>query len=414
MQGDHLSINDAQTENLAVPFFDLTQQYSTISSEVIASVKRIFTEQKFILGEEVAELEKEIAKYCDSREAIGCASGTDALILSLMALDIGPEDEVITSPFTFFATASAVARVGATPVFVDIDPESFNLDPAKVEEAITPRTRAIIPVHLFGQCAEMEPLWRIAVRERISIIEDACQAIGAEYNGRHAGVLGTLSCFSFFPTKNLGGAGDGGIITTDDHQLADRLRKLRVHGESKRYHHNEIGLNSRLDEIQAAVIRIKLKKLNDWTEKRQENAGRYETLFRQHNLLDAVELPIVLPSRNHVFNQYTVRIKGGLRSQVLETLQRRNIGAGVYYPVPLHLQECFADLGYTKGDLPESEEAAEEVLSLPIYPELTEEQQERVVKTISIALGRTSGESPILTHPKFHERQNTRPQNKVA
>ncbi len=414
MQGDHLSINDAQSENRSVPFFNLTQQYETISSEVLSSVKRLFSEQKFILGEEVAELETEIAKYCDSREAIGCASGTDALILSLLALDIGPDDEVITSPFTFFATASAVARVGATPVFVDIDPESFNLDPQKVEEAISPRTRAIIPVHLFGQCAEMEPLWRIAVRKRISIIEDSCQAIGAEYNGRRAGVLGTLSCFSFFPTKNLGGAGDGGMITTDDHLLAERLRKLRVHGETKRYHHEEIGMNSRLDAIQAAVIRIKLKKLDEWTESRQENASRYETLFRSQNLLDAIELPTVLPSRVHVYNQYTIRVKGGLRDQVLETLQNRNIGAGLYYPIPLHLQECFSDLGYKTGDLPESESASNEVMSLPIYPELTENEQEQVVKAISVALGRARNESPILTHPKFHDRQNARPQNKVA
>ncbi len=356
MQSDHLSFNDAQSNLSPVPFFDLTQQYNSISSEVISSVKSIFSDQKFILGDEVAELEKEIAHYCDSREAIGCASGTDALILSLLALDIGQDDEVITSPFTFFATASAVARVGATPVFVDIDPENFNLDPQKVEEAIT-------PVHLFGQCAQMEPLWRIAVRERLSIIEDACQAIGAEYNGRRAGVLGTLSCFSFFPTKNLGGAGDGGMITTDDRQLADRLRKLRVHGETERYHHSEIGLNSRLDAIQAAVIRIKLRKLDEWTTARQKNASQYETLFRQNNLLDAIELPTALPSQVHVYNQYTIRVKGGLRNQVLQTLQEREIGAGLYYPVPLHLQECFSDLGYTKGDLPESENAANEVWS---------------------------------------------------
>lgn len=371
-----------------VPFIDLKRQYAAIAGEVRAAVERVFSEQAFVLGDEVAELERDVAEYCDSGDAIGCASGTDALILSLIALEIGPGDEVITSPFTFFATAGAIHRVGATPVFVDIDPVSFDLDPAQVEAAVTPRTRAIMPVHLYGQCAEMEPLWRIAARSSLAIVEDACQAIGATYGGRRAGVLGTAGCFSFFPTKNLGGAGDGGLITTDDPDLALRLRRLRVHGDAGGYQHVEIGLNSRLDALQAAVLRVKLRHLDDWTVARQQNAARYTELFAEFGLLDALEPPAILPERTHVFNQYCVRVTDGQRDEVLRSLQGEGIGCTVYYPTPLHLQPCFAHLGYGPGSLPESEAAARDLLALPIYPELTVEEQVRVVRGIAQALGR--------------------------
>lgn len=382
-----------------VPFIDLVEQHQSITGEIQEAVQRVFGEQQFILGDEVAEFECDLAEYCDSRDAVGCASGTDALILSLLALDVGAGDEVITSPFTFFATAGAIHHVGATPVFVDIDPVSFNLDPAAVEGALTERTRAILPVHLFGQCAPMEPLWRIAVRERLSIIEDACQAIGAEYRGRRAGVLGTVGCFSFFPTKNLGGAGDGGAITTDDPDLAARLRRLRVHGDVGGYQHTEVGLNSRLDALQAAVLRVKLTRLDEWTSARRENAKRYGELFRHYQLLDVVELPAVLPDHWHVYNQYCIRVKGGCRDAVLTHLRDNHIGAAVYYPRPLHLQNCFAHLGYQEGDFPQAEAAAKEVLALPVFPELRAQQQEIVVRGIAAALDRLpdqSGSAPLL------------------
>src|SRR5579872_1493699 len=381
-----LDVNDTRPD--PVPLIDLVAQHRQIESEVIAAVSRVFAEQRFILGDEVAELECDLAEYCDSREAIGCASGTDALLLALMALDIGPGDEVITSPYTFFATGGAIYRLGASPVFCDIDPVSFNLDPKAVDAAVTSRTRAILPVHLFGQCAEMEPLWRIAGHLGIPIVEDACQAIGAEYQGRRAGVLGTLGCFSFFPTKNLGGAGDGGLVTTDDPVLASRVRRLRVHGEAGQYDHVEVGLNSRLDALQAAVLRVKLRRLDSWTAARARNARRYEILFEEYGLLDCVTLPGTLHDRRHVYNQYCVRIAAGRRDQVLAGLRARRIGCSVYYPKPLHLQTCFADLGGQPGSLPVAEQAARESLALPIYSELTEEQQERVVRAISESLGR--------------------------
>ncbi len=374
-----------QPEEQAIPLIDLTAQFQAMSTEVLAAVEKVFTEQKFILGEEVAELENEIAKYCDSRHAIGCNSGTDALILALQALNIGPGDEVITTPFSFFATASAICRAGATPVFVDIEPDGFNLDPQQVEDALTPRTKGLLPVHLFGQCCEMEPLWRIAAQHDLEIIEDACQAIGSEYRGRKAGVLGSTACFSFFPTKNLGGAGDGGMLTTDDADLAVRLRRLRVHGDVGQYDHHEIGMNSRLDALQAAVLRIKLRKLDQWTLARQQNAKRYGELFRQHALQDFLIAPKTLPERRHVFNQFTVRIRNGGRDAVLKTLRERKVGCAIYYPKPLHLQTCFASLGYALGDFPVAEAAAKDVLALPIYPELPRADLERVVDELARA-----------------------------
>ncbi len=370
-----------------VPLIALDRQHGPIAHEMQEAVARVFAENAFVLGDEVAALEAEIAELCDSREAIGCASGTDALVLSLMALDVGPGDEVITSPFTFFATAGAVHRVGATPVFVDVDPVTFNLDTDLVESALTDRTKAILPVHLFGQCTPMEQLWRLAVSNGVAVVEDACQAIGATYRGRRAGVLGALGCFSFFPTKNLGGAGDGGIITTDDRFLADRVRRLRVHGDAGGYHHVEVGLNSRLDALQAAVLRVKLRHLADWTIRRRENADRYGSLFRHYELDSAVVLPTIADECTHVFNQYVVRLAENHRDTVLSALRAENVGCAVYYPTPLHLQPCFAHLGQEAGSLPEAERASRQVLALPIHPDVTPFEQERVVRGVARALG---------------------------
>ncbi len=365
-----------------VPFIDLVPQYNAMSSEILSAVERLLAEQKFILGDEVAELESEIATYCDARHAIGCNSGTDALIIALQALGIGEGDEVITTPFSFFATASSIVRAGATPVFVDIDPETFNLDPQCVEDAVTPKTKAIMPVHLYGQCADMEPLWRIATQHKLAIVEDACQAIGAEYQGRRAGVLGAVGCFSFFPTKNLGGAGDGGMMTTDDPELAARLKRLRVHGDVGQYEHIEVGMNSRLDALQAAVLRVKLRRLEFWTASRQRNAKRYADMFRQTGLTDTLELPTAKGDSRHVYNQYCVRVRSGLRDHIMQKMREAKVGCAVYYPKPLHLQKCFASLGYRLGQFPEAEAASKDILALPIYPELPMSDQERVVGTL--------------------------------
>ncbi len=383
-----------------VPFINLGAQYETIKGELQEAVMRVMESQQFVLGEEVAVFEKAVAKACDSRYAIGCASGTDALILSLQAADIGPGDEVITSPFTFFATAGAIHRVGATPVFVDIEPDGFNINPELVEAAITPRTKAIVPVHIFGQCAEMEPLWRLSVRHNLTLIEDACQAIGSQYRGRKAGVLGAMGCFSFFPTKNLGGAGDGGLITTDDKHLCDRLLRLRVHGDVGGYKHVTVGMNSRLDALQAAILGVKLPHLPSWTKGRQENAENYNELLEHHELCDLIQAPPTLEDRVHIYNQYTVRVTGGKRDEVLQKLRAAGMGCAIYYPIPLQMQECFQHLGYKPGDLPESERAAAEVLALPIFPELEFAQQERVVCELAKAMGRESAR-PTLSMPSI-------------
>lgn len=382
--------------NQPVPFIDLVAQYQTIKDEVKQAVDQVFETQAFVLGSEVTSLETEIASYCDARHAIGCASGTDALVLSLMALGIGEGDEVITSPFTFFATASSIARVGATPVFVDIDPATYNMNVDLVESAITSRTKAIMPVHIFGQCTDMEPLWRMAVRNGLPIIEDACQAIGAEYRGRKAGVLGTVGCFSFFPTKNLGGAGDGGIMTTDDDEIAARLRLLRVHGDAGQYRHVALGLNSRLDALQAAVLRVKLRYLTDWSAARVTNAEMYSKLLRYYQLVDAVEIPVIAADQKHVYNQFTLRIADGRRDEVMQAMRADNIGCAVYYPIPLHMQDCFQHLGCQPGQLPEAERAAAEVLSLPIFPELGMHRLETVVRGLSEALGRS-----VVSKPRY-------------
>ncbi len=378
-----------------VPFISLIAQHQTIAHEVTAAVGRVLAEQKFILGDEVSSFEAEIAKYCDSRSAVGCASGTDALILALMALGVGPGDEVITSPFTFFATASSICRLDAKPVFVDIDPESYNIDPEAVEAAITPRTKAIMPVHLFGLCADMERLWRIAVRHGVAIVEDACQAIGAEYRGRRAGVLGTIGCFSFFPTKNLGGAGDGGMLTTDDADLCKQLRCLRVHGDVGNYHHLEVGLNSRLDAIQAAILRVKLKYLDQWTEARRRNAQSYRELFDAYSLTDEIVLPFEPSEYKHVYNQFTVRVPGGRRDGVLQRLRANQIGSMIYYPIPLHVQPCFEFLGHRVGEFPEAEAASREVLSLPVYSEMPSHHAEIVVQQLKVAFSQTRPQSEV-------------------
>jgi dTDP-4-amino-4,6-dideoxygalactose transaminase len=363
-----------------VPLLDLKAQYRSIKAEVLSVMERVCDEQGFVLGPRVVDFEKAMAQYVGSRYAIGCASGSDALLLSLMAFGVKAGDEVITVPFTFFATAGAISRLGATPVFVDIQSETFNIDPNQIERAITPRTKAIIPVHLFGQCADMEAINEIAKRKHIHVIEDACQAIGAARHGKRAGALADTGCFSFFPTKNLGGFGDGGLITTDDQSLAYALSMLRVHGSRVRYLHEAVGINSRLDALQAAILHVKLKYLEQWTEGRRRNAERYQELFAQANLLDRVTLPPTAPGNFHVYNQYTVRVRK--RDELRNFLKDQGVGSEVYYPLPMHLQNCYQDLGHRKGSFPVSERAAEEVLSLPIYAELEENQLVYVAEQI--------------------------------
>jgi dTDP-4-amino-4,6-dideoxygalactose transaminase len=370
-----------------IPFFDLTVQFKSIEAEIRAALDEVFQSQQFIMGSKVQALEETIAQYCQTRHAVGVASGSDALLLSLMALGIGPGDEVLMPPFTFFATAGSVSRLGATPVFVDIDRETYNIDPAKIEEKITPKTRAIIPVHLFGQCADMNPLLKIAKERRLFIIEDAAQALGAEYKpnagsqGRRAGQIGDLGCFSFYPTKNLGAFGDGGMVVTDNPALAEKVRLLRVHGSQPKYFHKSIGINSRLDTIQAAILLVKFKYLEKWTAERQKKAERYQRLFK--HLLSSVrgfKLPAIQYQNRHIFHQYVIRVPE--RDRLREFLTEKGIGTDIYYPVPLHLQECYSFLKYREGDLPNSEEASREVLALPIYPELSEDQEKAVVDGI--------------------------------
>jgi dTDP-4-amino-4,6-dideoxygalactose transaminase len=370
-----------------VPFFDLSVQFKSIENEIKSAMDEVFHNQQFILGSKVQTLEEMIAQYCRSRYAIGVASGSDALLLALMVIGIEAGDEVILPPFTFFATAGAVSRLGAVPVFVDIDQQTYNIDPSKIEEKITPRTKAIIPVHLFGQCADMNPLLKIAKEKKLFVIEDAAQALGAEYKpmveseGRRAGQIGDLGCFSFYPTKNLGAFGDAGMVTTDNLGWAEKLRLLRVHGSQPKYFHKQIGINSRLDTLQAAILLVKFKYLEKWTAERQRKAERYQLLFK--DLLSSVkgfELPTIQYQNRHIFHQYVIRVPE--RNRLRQFLSEEGIGTDIYYPVPLHLQECYSFLRYQRGDLPNSEKAAEEVLALPIYPELTEDQQTAVADRI--------------------------------
>lgn len=364
-----------------IPLLDLKAQYQPIRSEILAAIESTCDEQGFILGPRVVALEEAVSAYVGSRAAVGVASGSDALLLSLMALGVKAGDEVITVPFTFFATAGAISRLGAKPVFVDIRPDTFNMDSGLIERAMTARTKAIIPVHLFGQCVDMEAIGEIAKRRGIGVIEDACQAIGAARGRSRAGVLGDLACFSFFPSKNLGGFGDGGMVTTNNKELADAVAMLRVHGSRVRYVHEVIGINSRLDALQAAVLSVKLKYLDQWAEGRRRNASRYRQLFTDAKLLDRVKLPVVEEANHHVFNQFTVRVPK--RDQLRAYLKERGVGTEVYYPLPLHLQNCYRELGYQKGSFPISEQAAAEVLSLPIYAELKADQLAYVVQSIA-------------------------------
>ena len=374
---------------MRVPLLDLKAQYDTLAPDIDAAVRSVFESQHFILGPEVQQLEQEIAAYCSSEYAIGCASGSDAILLALMAHGIRPGDEVVTTPFTFFATASCVVRLGAKPVFADIDETTFNLDPAQFESAVTERTRAVIPVHLFGQSAAMDAIRDIAERRGIAVIEDAAQAIGAEYCGMRAGSLGSVSAFSFYPSKNLGGAGDGGMLTTNDPEIARKLRILRSHGASNKYYHEWVGINSRLDALQAAILRVKLRHLDNWTQARRANAERYRDYFHKAGLVTdgLVKLPREVEGNLHVYNQFVIRVDD--RDSLKAFLAEHGVGTEIYYPLPLHLQACFSELGYTEGDMPESERASKESLAIPIYPEIGETAQRYVVDTIAAFFGGT-------------------------
>ena len=364
----------------AFPFLDLKAQYAGIREEVTAAVDRVLESQIFIMGPEVSAFEEEIKAQVGCEHVFGCASGSDALLLALMALGVSPGDEVITVPFTFVATVGAIARLHARTVFVDVDPVTFNLDPNELEKAITPRTKAIIPVHLFGLCADMDAILEVAGRRGIPVVEDAAQAIGAKFRGRVAGSMGTFGCFSFFPSKNLGGAGDGGLITTNDAELAAKLKLLRNHGSKTKYDYVLLGINSRLDALQAAILRVKLKHLKAWAEGRRRNASRYRELAREFGLSGGVTLPREPEGYFHVYNQFTIR--SAQRDGLKEYLQGRGIPSEIYYPHALHLQPAFAELGYSSGAFPESERCSGEVLSLPIYPELKDEHLLAVVQAI--------------------------------
>lgn len=367
---------------MKVPLLDLAEQNQTLRPEIEAALGRVLDTNGFILGAEVAALEKELADYCGTKHAIGCASGTDALLLALMAFDIKDGDEVITTPYSFFATVSSITRLGAKPVFVDIDPQTYNLDVAQIEAKITEKTKAIQPVHLYGQCAEMSELHSLGEKYGIPIVEDAAQAIGAEENGIRAGAMSEIGCFSFYPSKNLGGMGDGGFMTTDDDALAHKLFALRVHGSFERYYHKWVGLNSRLDGFQGAVLRVKLPHLDTWSDKRKANADYYRQLFTDAGLTEQIVLPFERENVRHIYNQFVIRV-AGRRDELKQFLAENEIGTDIYYPVSLHQQECFEYLGYKTGDFPESERASRETLALPIFPELKSEQQEYVVAKIA-------------------------------
>ena len=363
------------------PFLDLKAQYRSIRTEIDAAIQGVMESQHFILGPEVESLEREVAAYSQSHFGVGCASGSDALLLALMALDIGPGDEVITTPFTFVATAGAIARLRARPVFVDIDPDTYNIDADKVAAAVTSKTKAIIPVHLFGMAADMDAIMKIADPKGIPVVEDAAQAIGARYRERPVGSIGLCGCFSFFPSKNLGGAGDGGMLTTNDKALAAKLKVLRTHGSITKYDYELLGMNSRLDALQAVVLRVKLRHLKKWTEGRQRNAERYAESFKTKGLDRIIKLPRTQANCTHIYNQYVVRV--AKRDQLKTYLRECGVPSEIYYPIPLHVQRAFAYLGYKGGDLPESEAASQEVLALPVFPEMTAEQQELVVESIA-------------------------------
>ncbi len=382
-----MSTTPAAPSRPKVPLLDIKRQNAPLQAEIDQAIAEVCTSGAFVHGPACRELEEAVADYCGTMHAVGCASGSDALLLALMAVGVGPGDEVIVPSFTFFATAGSVWRLGAKPVFADIEPDTFNIDADDVAKKITPATKAIMPVHLFGQCADMERLEEVA--GGLPILEDAAQSIGAEFKGRRAGSLGTMGCFSFYPTKNLGGFGDGGMITTDDDQLAAQLRVLRNHGQHPQYYHSTVGLNSRLDAIQAAVLNVKLQHLDAYSAGRQRHAEAYGDAFEK--LGGSVIAPAVAEGCVSVWNQYTVRATGGTRDALKAHLESCGVGAAIYYPVPLHLQECFADLGYAAGSLPVTERAAEEVLSLPIFGELTAEEHARVVEAVKEFAARDAG-----------------------
>jgi len=393
-----------------VPLIDVKRQYSALRHEIEAAISRICAAGQFVLGPDCRTLEERLARYCGAPHAIACASGSDALLLALMACGVGPGDEVLVPSFTFFATAGAVSRLGAVPVFVDIDPATFNIDHRQIAARITRATKAIIPVHLYGQCAEMQPICELGRERGLAVIEDAAQAIGAEYHGIRAGAIAPMACFSFYPTKNLGGFGDGGLLTTLDNDLAARLKMLRVHGEVARYHHHVVGINSRLDTIQAAVLNIKLDHLETWTHQRQVHAERYFELFSELSLGKLLTLPRAASGRRHVWNQYVVRVPDGRRDALREHLTRHKIGTQIYYPIPLHRQECFSDLGYEPGSLPETERAARETLALPIFPEMTIAEQQAVVRQIAAFFGvRATSKPQSVRAPKFLRSGSTEP-----
>jgi dTDP-4-amino-4,6-dideoxygalactose transaminase len=362
-----------------VPLLDLRLQYATLRDEICRVTDEVYEGQQFILGPRVEAFERAVAAYVGVKHAIGMSSGTDAQLAAMMALGIGPGDDVVTSPYTFFSSGGAISRLGARPVFCDIDPATFNIDPARLAEAVTPKTKAIQPVHLYGQCADMDPILDVAKKQGIPVIEDACQSLGATYKRKKAGALGDFGAFSFFPSKNLGGFGDGGMVTTNHDGFAATLRALRMHGETSRYHHRLVGGNFRLDALQAVVLHVKLPHLDGWAEARRSNAREIESRYLAHGGRPFGEGGLLFPREaagcHHVFNQFVVRVGKGRRDALKEHLAGRQIGHAIYYPIPLHLQECFAYLGGREGDFPESEKAAKETLAIPVYPELTEEQK---------------------------------------
>ena len=361
---------------MAVPLLDMKRQYAAIKDKLDEAVHRVLDHGLFILGPEVKELEKKIAELCAVSYGVGVASGTDALLLSLRAAGVKPGDEVITSDYSFFASAGVVSRLGARPVFVDIEEDTYNIDPAQIEAAISPKTRAIMPVHLFGQTADMDPIMELARKSGLIVVEDAAQAIGAEYKGKKAGSISEFGCFSFYPTKNLGAAGDGGMVVTDNEARAEKLRMLRMHGWKKKYFPEIIGYNSRLDSLQAAVLLVKLEYLKGWTEKRREHARKYDAAFAG----TSIKIPIARDYAYHIYNQYTISV--GNRHELLGNLKEKSIGHDIYYPMPFHLLECYRDLPYGKGDFPVSEKAAASVVSIPVYPELSEAEQEEVIEVV--------------------------------
>jgi len=365
--------------NNKIPSFTLTRQNEGLREKLLTTIASVIEQGMFILGENVNSLEEEIARYCGAEFGIGVASGSDALYLSLLACGVGPGDEVITTPFTFFATAGSIQRTGARPVFVDIELETWNIDPSLIEEKITSRTKAIIPVHLYGCPADMDPIMEIAGKHNLKVIEDAAQALGAKYKGRSVGGIGDAGCISFFPTKNLGAFGDGGMVVTSDPEIAERVRMLRVHGARKKYYHEELGCNSRLDELQAALLRVKLEHLESWNERRRTIASTYDLLLQDQGL--PLTLPVEPGHVHHVYHQYTVQAGG--RDELQAYLKKRGIASTVYYPQPLHLQKVFAHLGYKPGDFPYAEKACREVLSLPMFPELTGEEVQQTVQAVA-------------------------------